>query len=81
MHGHAHKRMINYLPSPASRREGGVPVIGVPSVAAVSRDPRERACYYLIRVERAGAHWRIGARARGLMMGSSEIGEREAPVI
>ena len=82
LHGHAHKRMINYLRSTATRREGGTaPVIGVPSVAAVSRDPRERACYYLIRIERAGAHWRVSARARGLMQGSSEIGEREALVI
>ena len=82
LHGHTHKRMVNYLPSTATRREGdAVPVIGVPSVAAASRDPRQRACYYLIRVERAGAHWRISARARGLMEAGSEIGEREGLVI
>jgi len=82
LHGHTHKRMISYLASNATRREGGaVPVIGVPSVAAASHDPRQRACYYLIGVERAGAHWRISGRARGLMHGGSEIGEREGLVI
>jgi 3',5'-cyclic AMP phosphodiesterase CpdA len=82
LHGHTHKRMVHYLPSQATRREGGeVPVIGVPSAAAASHDPRQRACYYLIRVERTGPHWRIGARVRGPMPGGSEIGEREALVI
>ncbi len=78
LHGHTHKRMVNYLPSRATRREGGkVPVIGVPSASAASRDPRQRASYYLIRVERAGEFWKISARARGMMPGDSEIGERD----
>jgi 3',5'-cyclic AMP phosphodiesterase CpdA len=82
LHGHTHKRMVHYLPSSATRREGGlVPVIGAPSASAASHDPRERAGYYLIRIERAGSHWRVGARERGLLFGSSEIGERQAPVI
>jgi 3',5'-cyclic AMP phosphodiesterase CpdA len=79
LHGHTHKRMVHYLPSPATRREGGsVPVIGVPSVSAVSRDPRQRAGYYLVRIERAGPHWRVGIRERGLLFESALIGEREA---
>jgi 3',5'-cyclic AMP phosphodiesterase CpdA len=79
LHGHTHKRMVHYLPSPATQREGGsVPVIGVPSVSAVSRDPRQRAGYYLIRIERAGPHWRVGIRERGLLFESALIGEREA---
>ena len=82
LHGHTHKRMVHYLPSPATRREGGlVPVIGAPSASAVSRDPRQRAGYYLVRIERAGPHWRIGARERGLLFESALIGEREAPRI
>jgi 3',5'-cyclic AMP phosphodiesterase CpdA len=82
LHGHTHKRMVHYLPSPATRREGGlVPVIGAPSASAVSRDPRQRAGYYLVRIERAGPHWRVGARERGLLFESALIGEREAPRI
>jgi len=82
LHGHTHKRMVHYLPSPATRREGGlVPVIGAPSASAVSRDPRQRAGYNLIRIERAGPHWQVHARERGLLLGNSEIGEREAPSI
>jgi 3',5'-cyclic AMP phosphodiesterase CpdA len=82
LHGHTHKRMVHYLPSPATLREGGlVPVIGAPSASAVSRDPRERAGYYLVRIERAGPHWRVSARERGLLFESTLIGEREAPRI
>jgi 3',5'-cyclic AMP phosphodiesterase CpdA len=82
LHGHTHKRMVHYLPSKASRRMGGmVPVIGVPSASAAARDPRERASYHLVHVERAGPHWRVGARARGMLLDSGEIGEREALVI
>jgi 3',5'-cyclic AMP phosphodiesterase CpdA len=82
LHGHAHKRMVHHLPSSATRREGGlVPVIGAPSASAATADPRQRAGYYLIRIERSGPHWRVGARERGLLLESSEIGEREAPSI
>jgi 3',5'-cyclic AMP phosphodiesterase CpdA len=82
LHGHTHKRMVHYLPSPATRREGGlVPVIGAPSASAASHDPRQRAGYYLVRIERAGPHWRVGARERGLLFESALIGEREAPRI
>ena len=82
LHGHTHKRMVHYLPSSATRREGGlVPVIGAPSASAISRDPRQRAGYYLVRIERAGAHWRVHARERGLLSESSQIGELEAPAI
>jgi 3',5'-cyclic AMP phosphodiesterase CpdA len=79
LHGHTHKRMVHYLPSTATRREGGsVPVIGVPSASAASSDPRQRASYYLVQVERSGPSWRVSARVRGLLAGSGEIGEREA---
>ncbi len=82
LHGHAHKRMAHHLPSPASRIEGGrIPVLGVPSAVAVSPDLRQRAAYHLIRLERAGEFWRIGVRARGMLPGRDEIGEREAPAI
>ncbi len=82
LHGHTHKRMVHYLPSAASRVEGGrIPILGVPSAAAASPDLSQRAAYHLIRLERAGEFWRVGARARGMLPGSAEIGEREAPAI
>jgi 3',5'-cyclic AMP phosphodiesterase CpdA len=82
LHGHTHKRMVQYLPSAATRSGNGlVPVIGVPSASAVSCNQCERACYYLIRIERAGPRWRLGARERGLLPGSAEIGERPALAI
>ena len=82
LHGHTHKRMVHFLPSPASRVDGGrIPVLGVPSAAAASRDLSHRAAYHLIRLERAGDFWRVGARARGMLPGSGEIGEREALAI
>lgn len=78
LHGHTHKRMLNRLPSRATLCErGSVPVIGVPSASATSRDPRLRAAYYLIRIERHADKFRIGVRMRGLMPGSAEIGERD----
>ena len=82
LHGHTHKRMAHHLASTNTRAVGGrTPVIGVPSASAASRDPRQRAGYYLIRIEREGSLWRIGLRERGLLPDLSEIGEREALAI
>lgn len=82
LHGHTHKRMVHHLHSPASRIEGGrIPILGVPSAIATSSDLRQRAAYHLIRLERAGEFWRVGARARGMLPGRDEIGEREAPAL
>jgi 3',5'-cyclic AMP phosphodiesterase CpdA len=82
LHGHAHKRMVHYLPSPASRTEGGrIPILGAPSAIAAASDLRQRAAYHLIRLERAGAFWRLSVRARGMLPGSGAIGEREAPKV
>ena len=79
LHGHAHKRMVHHLASPAARVEGGrIPIIGVPSAIATSAEPRHRAAYHLIRLERHGANWRVSARARGLLPGRDEIGAGEA---
>lgn len=82
LHGHTHKRMVHHLPSKATLRDAGdVPVIGAPSVSAASPDPRQRAAYYLIHLERAGPHWRVSARTRGMAANSGEIVEREALVL
>jgi 3',5'-cyclic AMP phosphodiesterase CpdA len=78
LHGHNHKRSIAHLRSDAAGTLGGrIPVIGVPSASSTSKAPRQRAAYHLVRLEREGAAWRISARARGLMPGGVEIGERE----
>jgi 3',5'-cyclic AMP phosphodiesterase CpdA len=82
LHGHSHKRMVNHLPSRATRQESGkVPVIGVPSASANTTNLRQRAGYHLVRIDRAGPHWRVSVRARGLLPNSTEIGEREPLVV
>ena len=53
-------------------------MLGAPSAAAAARDPRYRAAYHLVRLERDGERWRVGARVRGLAPESAAIGEREA---
>ena len=53
-------------------------MLGAPSAAAATHDPRYRAAYHLVRLEREGALWRVGARVRGLALDSDAIGEREA---
>ncbi|MGD0642309.1 MAG: metallophosphoesterase [Roseiarcus sp.] len=82
LHGHTHKRMVHFLSSASSRVEGGrIPVLGAPSASAASPDLGHRAAYHLIRLERVGKLWRVGARARGMLPGGGEIGEREALAI
>jgi 3',5'-cyclic AMP phosphodiesterase CpdA len=79
LHGHTHKQHVRSLPSRAARTVGGdVPVLGAPSAAAAARDPRYRAAYHLVRLQRDGERWRVSARARGLALESGAIGEREA---
>jgi 3',5'-cyclic AMP phosphodiesterase CpdA len=79
LHGHTHQQAVRSLPSRAARTVGGaVPVIGAPSAAAGARDPRYRAAYHLVRLDRDGERWRVSARARGLAPQSATIGEREA---
>ena len=79
LHGHSHKQLVRFLPSRATRTVGGtVSVLGAPAASAATHDPRTRAAYHLVRLEREGALWRVGARVRGLALGSETIGEREA---
>jgi 3',5'-cyclic AMP phosphodiesterase CpdA len=78
LHGHTHKRLVHAIVSPEARTvSGDVPVLGAPSAAADARNLSERAAYHLVRVERVGDRWRLSARSRGLLPGSSAIGERE----
>jgi 3',5'-cyclic AMP phosphodiesterase CpdA len=79
LHGHTHQQAVRSLASRAARTVGGaVPVLGAPSAAAAARDPRYRAAYHLVRLERDGERWRVSARARGLATESAAIGERDA---
>jgi 3',5'-cyclic AMP phosphodiesterase CpdA len=82
LHGHAHRAMAHALPSSATRNTFGfVPVLGAPSCSSSAPDAVHRAGYYLIRIEKEGGSWRTSWRARGPVMGGSEIGERDAPVV
>jgi len=79
LHGHIHKQLVRSLASKGTKTIGGkVPVLGAPSAAAATHDPRYRAAYHLVRIERDGERWRVSARARGLALDSEAIGEREA---
>jgi len=77
LHGHTHRVMAHALPTPT----GFVPVLGAPSASARAPDAAHRACYYVIDLTKDGAKWRAEWRARGLVMDSEAIGEREAPHI
>jgi len=78
LHGHSHKQVVGSLPSRAARTvSGAVPVLGAPSASAAVHDPRRRAAYHLVRIERQGDKWKVAARARGLALDSEAIGERE----
>ncbi len=79
LHGHTHKQHVRSLPSSATKSVGGrAPVLGAPSAAAATTDPRTRAAYHLVRLTREGERWRVSARVRGPALGGDAIGEREA---
>ncbi len=79
LHGHTHKQLVRSLPSIAAKTVSGrVPVLGAPSAAAATPDPRYRAAYHLVRLMREGERWTVAARVRGLTLDRDQIGEREA---
>ena len=79
LHGHTHQQLVRLLASRAAMTVGGrIPVLGAPSAAATAHDPRYRAAYHLVRLEREGEGWRVSARVRGLALEGPGIGEREA---
>jgi 3',5'-cyclic AMP phosphodiesterase CpdA len=53
IHGHSHRRSRADLPGPASR----VPVLGVSSASAASRDPLLRAVFRVFRITPTSAGW------------------------
>jgi 3',5'-cyclic AMP phosphodiesterase CpdA len=46
LHGHAHRALRNYLPTPA----GKIPVMGAPSISTLDRKPERRARYYIYQI-------------------------------
>jgi 3',5'-cyclic AMP phosphodiesterase CpdA len=62
LHGHAHRSLLNHLPSPA----GPVPVIGVPSASARKQGSKDHARYHLYRICRAEGRWELEVEVRGV---------------
>jgi len=60
LHGHAHRALRNYLPTP----NGNIPVMGVPSISALSRTPERRARYYIYRITPVGEGWNVSLEVR-----------------
>jgi 3',5'-cyclic AMP phosphodiesterase CpdA len=69
LHGHNHKTSVARIAGP----KGPVPVIGVASASAVSGTPTHRAGYHLFDIQGTAKDYRIEARIRGLIRGSSDI--------
>jgi 3',5'-cyclic AMP phosphodiesterase CpdA len=60
LHGHAHRVLQNYLPTPTGR----VPVMGAPSASALGRTPERRARYYIYRIIPATDSWNVDLTVR-----------------
>ena len=60
LHGHAHRTLYNYLPAPT----GNIPVMGVPSISALSRTPDRRARYYIYRIAPDSDGWDVKLEVR-----------------
>jgi 3',5'-cyclic AMP phosphodiesterase CpdA len=71
LHGHNHKTSVAHISGPKSP----VPVIGVASASAVSGTPTHRAGYHLFEIDGTAKDYRIAGRIRGLLPGSTEIGD------
>lgn len=53
IHGHSHRRSRADLPGPAAR----VPVLGISSASAASRDPLHRAAFRVVRIWPTSSDW------------------------
>lgn len=70
LHGHNHRASVHHVEGPGGRP---VPIVGCAS-ASLARG-RSPAAYHLFRFSRPHGRLRIEARARGLIKGSTEIGD------
>lgn len=60
LHGHAHRTLYNYLPTPA----GSIPVMGAPSISALGRTPERRARYYIYQIAPGSGGWEVSLEVR-----------------
>lgn len=71
IHGHNHKLCLTRLRGPHDL----VPVVGVPSASVVRGNPHQRAAYHLFEISGSGRACKITAHARGLLPGTSVVGD------
>lgn len=60
LHGHAHRTLQRNLQTPA----GKLPVVGIPSISALSRKPERRARYNIYRITPVEAGWNVKLESR-----------------
>jgi 3',5'-cyclic AMP phosphodiesterase CpdA len=63
LHGHDHRRMINWLEGPNGSR---VPAVGVPSASAAPGMAKDAAAYNLYRIDGTPGAWRCEMVSRGI---------------
>ena len=71
VHGHNHKLCLRRMEGP----RGLVPVVGVPSASVLLGKPHHRAGYHLFEISGSGTDCKIAARARGLLPGTTIVGD------
>jgi 3',5'-cyclic AMP phosphodiesterase CpdA len=74
LHGHHHKRMVDFIDSEHTRTAGGrIPVIGAPSASTRLKDDEHRAAYHLVGLAFQGEQVAVKITARGPDVTSGEI--------
>jgi 3',5'-cyclic AMP phosphodiesterase CpdA len=72
LHGHDHRHSLNWI----ERRDGRIPVVGIPSGSAPRAGHEDDpAAYNLYRIEGKAGSWRCGMITRGLRDGSTDVVE------
>jgi 3',5'-cyclic AMP phosphodiesterase CpdA len=71
IHGHNHRLSVSHMEGPTRL----VPVVGAPSASAIRGLPHRRAGYHLFEVTGNGRRCTIKAWARGLLPGTTTIGD------
>jgi 3',5'-cyclic AMP phosphodiesterase CpdA len=71
LHGHNHRQSVSYIEGPVRP----APVVGAPSASAIRASAHNRAGYHLFEVTGNGRDYSIKAHARGLLPGSTTIGD------
>ncbi|MCI0598888.1 MAG: metallophosphoesterase [Beijerinckiaceae bacterium] len=71
LHGHNHRLCLTRMEGP----RGLVPVVGAPSASVVRGTHHQRAGYHLFEVTGSGTGCKITGRARGLLPGTSVVGD------